>query len=92
MRKLYLTRRLIFKTASAFLLGVLFFTPVYAQSISVRGVVGDFWADKILGQSDFSQDDQNEVTSKTLFHDESVVVDNLHNILYDWDSGNNRIL
>jgi len=60
--------------------------------IATRGVTGDLWADKILGQTDFSQDDQNEVTSKTLFHVMSVIVDNLHDVLYVWDSGNNRIL
>src|SRR5579885_1624884 len=66
--------------------------PLCAGAVPVRNAAGDLWADRILGQTDYSQTHEDEVTATTLFHDESVVVDNLHNVLYVWDSANSRIL
>ena len=67
------------------------FSPAQTP-IATRGVSGDLWADKILGQSDFSQDHENEVNAKNLNSATSAFVDNAHHNLYLWDSGNNRIL
>src|SRR5579872_1921532 len=64
----------------------------FSHAAPVRGTAGDLWADKILGQFDFSQTHEDEVTANTLYHDEGVALDNLHNILYVWDSANSRVL
>src|ERR1035441_2110818 len=73
---------------------------VWSQTaIATRGVTGDLWADKILGQADgnfpnsgFGETSPNEATSKNLFIADNVYVDQNNNTLYVWDSGNNRIL
>lgn len=85
---MYLLGRI--KTFQAFLF--LFFLPAFLNAQPVRGVAGDLWADKILGQFDFSEIKFNEANAQNLFNPTSVFVDNLHNILYLWDSGNNRLL
>ena len=83
-------------TALLFLLG-----PALSLAQPVRGVAGDLWADHILGQPDdgtlnyaFGEIKFNEAVSTGLFNPYSVVVDNVpgHNMLYVYDSGNNRIL
>lgn len=67
--------------------------PLYAQS-PVRGVANDFWADVILGQSDFSQMSMNTVGPQRLARPGGVFVDRVSspNRLYVYDAGNNRIL
>ena len=91
MKQLYLSFQSIFKTILVFLLGFLFFASAYAQT-PPRGVVGDFWADRILGQFDFSEIKPNEATASSLFNATSCFVDPVYNRLYICDSGNNRIL
>ncbi len=68
------------------------FSPAVSLAGPPRGVAGDLWADKILGQFDFSQIHDNEVDAKNLNSPTSSYVDILHNILYLWDAGNNRLL
>ena len=63
-----------------------------AQAQPVRGIPGDFWADLILGQPSFGDINPNQVSAKGVFNPYSAVVDNLHNRLYVYDSGNNRVL
>jgi sugar lactone lactonase YvrE len=74
-------------------LGVLFF-PVFAIAQPVRGLPGDFWADVVLGQTDFSQMTFNEATAKRLARPGGAFVDRTStpNRLYVYDAGNNRIL
>ncbi|HEY5039330.1 MAG TPA: hypothetical protein VIJ93_09690, partial [bacterium] len=74
------------------LLVVFFFYPSLSNSAPIRGVAGDLWADIILGQPGFGDIAPNQVGPKGLFNPYSSVVDTLHNILYVYDSGNNRIL
>jgi sugar lactone lactonase YvrE len=69
---------------------IMIYCSVYAAP--VRGAAGDLWADKILGQFDFSQDHNNEVNAKNVNFGNSVFVDNTHHYLCMWDSGNNRVL
>jgi len=57
-----------------------------------RGIPGDGWADRVLGQIDFKQVNFNETTAKGLSNAYSTVVDRPHNRLYVYDSGNNRVL
>jgi sugar lactone lactonase YvrE len=75
-----------------FFLAAPFVLPLGLQAQPVRGQAGDLWADKILGQTDFSETHFEETTSKNLYNPESVFVDSLHDQFYLWDSGNNRIL
>jgi len=86
-----------FKTfVSLFMLSLF---PALAAAQPVRGVAGDLWADRILGQADngipnsaFGQITFNEASAKAVNNNGGRVVDTLHNILWVWDSGNNRIL
>jgi len=73
--------------------------PALAAAQPVRGVAGDLWADVILGHADygipnsaFGMAQFNEATAKTTFNPCGTYVDANHDILYLWDSGNNRIL
>ena len=67
-----------------------------AESLNspARGVVGDGWADVILGQPDFSQVTPNQVTANKLFNPGGVFVDRsvVPNRVYVFDAGNSRIL
>ena len=67
-------------------------TPVPVEP--VRGVAGDFWADVILGQPDFSEATPYEVVPFKVFNPGGVVVDRSTDPgrAYVWDSGNSRIL
>jgi sugar lactone lactonase YvrE len=69
---------------------------VYAKrsGTPVRGVLGDWWADVVLGQPNFSQITPNEVVGNHLFNPGGVYVDrSTHpNRVYIFDAGNNRIL
>src|ERR1039458_9803677 len=76
------------------------FSKSLAQApIATRGVSGDRWADKILGQADhgipnsaFGEIKFNEATSKNTFNSTSSVLDVARDILYLWDGGNSRVL
>ena len=90
----------IFKCYFLSLSSVIFlFTPCFSSAVPVRGLPGDLWADKILGQSDdgipnsaFGEIKFGEAGSGTLFYGMSSVVDPVHQILFVYDSGNNRVL
>ena len=60
----------------------------------VRGVVGDYWADVIIGKPDFSQIGPNRVVPFKLFNPAGVIVDRSVSPgrAYIWDSGNSRIV
>ena len=82
-------------------LAAFFLWPALSNAQPVRGVAGDLWADRILGQTDdgtpnfaFGQIAPNQAAPTGLFNPYSVVVDTNagHNILYVYDSGNNRVL
>lgn len=59
-----------------------------------RGIVGDNWADVVLGQPDFSSLAPNEVTGARIFNGGGVIVDRSvrPNRLYVYDGGNSRVL
>ncbi len=62
-----------------------------------RGVVGDYWADVVLGQRDFTQSNSNHVVPNHAYNVSGVVVDRspgsgTNGRAYVWDAGNNRIL
>lgn len=63
-------------------------------SAPVRGLVGDNWADVIIGQPDFSQITPDEVVGNHLFNPGGVLIDRtvIPNRLYVYDAGNSRIL
>lgn len=70
-------------------------TPVPPASSDVaRGIVGDTWADVVLGQPDFSSLAPNEVTGARIFNGGGVLVDRSvrPNRLYIYDGGNSRVL
>ena len=60
----------------------------------VRGKSGDYWADVILGQLDFSETSPNAVVPFKVFNPGGVIVDRstAPGRAYVWDGGNNRIL
>ena len=85
--------------------------PVAYQPPSVlatRGVAGDLWADRVLGQTDqapdgsgvsiansgFAEAKQNQATRSGIYNGGNLVVDrfSVPNRLYIWDAGNNRVL
>jgi len=70
------------------------YKPVVATDPLVRGRIGDWRADVILGQPDFSQFTPNEVVSNKLFDPGGVYVDRSTkpNRIYVYDPGNSRIL
>jgi sugar lactone lactonase YvrE len=63
-------------------------------SSPIRGVVGDWWADIIIGQPDFAQITPNEVVRNKLFNPGGVYVDRSlrPNRVYVYDAGNSRVL
>jgi hypothetical protein len=64
-----------------------------ADSLPVpRGIAGDLWADIILGQISFGNEQFNQATTQTGFNLGGTVVDTKNGILYVWDADNNRIL
>ncbi|HVZ80709.1 MAG TPA: hypothetical protein VHE12_07910 [bacterium] len=71
---------------------LLVFLTAPAFATPPRGVSGDLWADRILGQPDFTETKFNETNARNLYNPTSVHVDIAHNTLYLWDSGNNRLL
>jgi hypothetical protein len=68
----------------------------YLQSSSIppRGVIGDTWADVIIGKPDFSEITPNEVTSDHLFNPNGILIDRSirPNRVYIYDTGNSRVL
>lgn len=62
--------------------------------VPVRGQVGDFWADAILGQQDFTEVTGNRVVANRLFNPNGVLVDRstVPNRVYVYDAGNSRVL
>ena len=60
----------------------------------VRGKSGDYWADVVLGQPDFSEIAPNAVVPFKVFNPGGVIVDRsvAPGRAYVWDAGNNRIL
>ncbi len=76
-----------------------FWAPVFSRAQAVRGLPGDLWADKILGQQDngipnsaFGEIKFNEATNLRSFNSSNVVVDPLYQTLYVYDPGNSRVL
>ena len=67
---------------------------ISSNTSPVRGNVGDWWADIIIGQPDFSQITPNEVVGNKLFNPGGVYVDRSvqPNRVYVYDGGNSRIL
>lgn len=57
-----------------------------------RGVAGDLWADRILGQIDFGDISWSKATASSVNRPGGAVVDVSRNILYVYDGGNSRIL
>ena len=68
--------------------------PVWAVDPLIRGKAGDWVADVILGQPDFSEIVPNEVQANKLFNPGGVYIDRsvTPNRVYVYDSGNSRIL
>lgn len=63
-------------------------------STPLRGVIGDEWADVIIGQPDFTQITPDEVVGNHLFNPGGILIDRttIPNRLYVYDAGNSRIL
>jgi hypothetical protein len=76
--------------------GAQYLSPIPPQDPSFvpppRGIVGDNWADLILGQFDFSDITPNQVTANRVDSPAGVVVDRLNNRMYVWDAANSRVL
>ncbi len=70
------------------------YKPVFAAEPLARGRVGDWWADVILGQRDFSEIAFNDTDADHLFNPQGAWVDRSMqpNRLYVYDAGNNRVL
>ena len=63
-------------------------------SIPARGIIGDSWADVIIGQPGFGQITPNEVVGNKLFNPGGIYVDRSiqPNRVYVYDAGNSRVL
>lgn len=70
------------------------YQPFWAADPFEHGKLGDWWADIILGQVDFSHITPNEVVSNRLFKPTGLYVDrsSTPNPVYIYDSGNSRVL
>jgi hypothetical protein len=70
------------------------YKPIFVADPLIRGKLGDWRADVILGQRDFSQITFNEVVGNQVFLPEGVYVDKSFqpNRVYVYDSGNSRVL
>src|SRR3990172_7722091 len=70
------------------------YMPLFVADPLVRGKIGDWRADVILGQPDFSQITPNEVVGNKLFNPRGAYVDRSvqPNRVYVYDSGNSRVL
>jgi DNA-binding beta-propeller fold protein YncE len=65
-----------------------------AVSTLARDLIGDFWADVVVGQPDFTEVAPNQVVANRTFNALGVFVDRSvrPNRVYVYDSGNNRVL
>ena len=70
------------------------FSTITASSSPIRGVLGDWWADAVIGQPNFAQITPNQVVGNKIFNPGGVYVDRstIPNRLYVYDAGNSRIL
>jgi len=70
------------------------YKPLFIADPPVRGKIGDWRADIILGQPDFSQITFDEVVGNKLFNPGGVYVDRSTqpNRVYVYDAGNSRVL
>ncbi|CAG0927137.1 hypothetical protein TFLX_00379 [Thermoflexales bacterium] len=70
------------------------YKPLFIVDPFVRGQSGDGWADKILGQPDYTQITPNQVVGNRTFNPGSVYVDRSvqPNRVYVLDASNSRIL
>lgn len=71
------------------------FASKQSTKTAVRGLPNDFWADRVVGKSDFGQISPNMIVPNKVFRPGGTVVDTSSakpGILYVWDGGNNRIL
>lgn len=70
------------------------YKPLFITDSSDRGQMGDWRADVILGQPDFSQITFNEVVDNKIFNPAGIYVDRSvqPNRTYVYDAGNNRVL
>ena len=70
------------------------YKPIFVVEPFARGKLGDWWADTVLGQPDFTQITPNEVTNNRLFNSGGVYVDRRTrpNRVFVYDSGNSRVL
>lgn len=70
------------------------FKPVFVADSLVRGGLGDWRADVIVGQPDYSQITPNQVVNNRVFNAAGAYVDRSTrpNRVYVYDSGNNRVL
>ena len=75
--------------------------PINSTSLSqqqnatpLRGLPRDWWADSLLGHTDFSEITPNEVTDFRVFNVGGVILDRSvrPNRIYVYDGGNSRIL
>lgn len=74
--------------------GATVYKPLFVADAPVHGVIGDWRADVILGQPDFTQITPNETTGNKLFLPGGLHVDRSTqpNRVYVYDSGNSRVL
>lgn len=65
-----------------------------AVSTLARGTIGDYWADVVVGQPDFTEVTPNQVVAHRTFNALGILVDRSvrPNRVYVYDSGNNRVL
>jgi len=89
---LNMLRRKYLRLNLMFFVSILFSWPIFLYANPPRGIVGDLWADVILGPNTIGEITINQADNKSLFNAYSVVVDNLHNRMYVYDSGNSRVL
>lgn len=68
--------------------------PLTQLPVVERGILGDGWADIVIGQPDFTQITPNEVVGNKLFNPGGIAVDRTvqPNRVYVYDAGNNRVL
>lgn len=68
--------------------------PEKSQAVGVRGTAGDFWADVVIGQPDFTEGSPKEKVANKVFNPGGVLIDRSikPNRVYVADSGNSRIL
>lgn len=69
-------------------------TQTSADTIAIRGITGDLWADKQFGKRSFGEISPRKIVPDKVFSPGGVVVDRSVSPgrAYIWDSGNSRIL